>query len=180
MCTCEPAAFTIHSDIAAALNFIHGSGLVHNDIKPANILYSQTRGAVLIDFGLARTAAEGMVHDGGTPWYMPPEFDFHKTRGPPGDIFAMGVTMLYVLRKCRLPEKEPGWMINQIHTDAPAVRSSAYRQMSVWIDSVQDLRARLRETGTLEWVVRCMLLDEPKDRYSSKQVVKELEAMMEL
>lgn len=65
-CTCEPAASgTILRDMGHALQFIHASGIVHNDLKPANVLFNPERGAVLIDFGLGGKADE--VHYGGTP-----------------------------------------------------------------------------------------------------------------
>ena len=41
-------------DVSEALSHLHGRHLVYNDIKPANILYSPNRGAVLHDFGLSR------------------------------------------------------------------------------------------------------------------------------
>lgn len=84
-----------------ALNFIHRKGVIHNDIKPSNILYSEERGAVLIDFGCATT---GSVHSSGTRWYIPPEYGGDGTRGAPGDIFALGVVLLFLLRKIPLPE----------------------------------------------------------------------------
>lgn len=75
---------------------------------PANITYSPQRGAVLIDFEMA-TFTTGDTSSGGTPWCLPPEFvDSYKNRGAPGDIWALGMTMLYVLGKIGLPEKTVG------------------------------------------------------------------------
>ncbi|KAK4081685.1 uncharacterized protein Triagg1_2426 [Trichoderma aggressivum f. europaeum] len=88
-------------DMIDAVNFIHRKGVIHNDIKPSNILYSEERGAVLIDFGCATT---GSNDSGGTRWYIPPEFGNDGTRGAPGDIFALGVVLLFLLRKIPLPE----------------------------------------------------------------------------
>lgn len=113
-----------------ALQFIHASDIVHNDLKPANILFHPDRGAVLIDFGLGGKA--GDVHYGGTPWYLPPEFldDSSHSRGAPGDMFALGVTMLYALRKSPLPEiRQQSWRIADIHTTSSA--SSAMRRWLV-------------------------------------------------
>ncbi|KAL7958793.1 kinase-like domain-containing protein [Trichoderma compactum] len=88
-------------DMTDAINFVHRKGIVHNDIKPSNILYSRERGAVLVDFGCATT---GSVHGSGTRWYIPPEYGGDGTRGAPGDIFALGVVLLFLLRKIPLPE----------------------------------------------------------------------------
>lgn len=74
----------------------HNKDIIHNDIKPANITYSPLHGPVLIDFGLATSANEIMM-TGGTPWYVPPDLIVEQQRGAPGDVWALGITMLYVL-----------------------------------------------------------------------------------
>ncbi|SPQ21483.1 27e6b0ef-a855-4c85-aa69-e834c30132f5 [Thermothielavioides terrestris] len=78
-------AAVILRDALSALAYLETQQIVHNDIKPANIAYSPQRGAVLLDFEMAR-----FVHDngpvGGTPWYIPPEFAENGMRGAPGDI----------------------------------------------------------------------------------------------
>ncbi|KAI8181898.1 hypothetical protein K4K51_001420 [Colletotrichum sp. SAR 10_75] len=66
-------AAQILGDMSAAVAYVHGQGIVHNDIKPANILFKPSRGAVLIDFGLSSELKDTAVHVGGSPWYIPPE-----------------------------------------------------------------------------------------------------------
>ncbi|KUI64507.1 Mitosis inhibitor protein kinase mik1 [Cytospora mali] len=119
MCACTDAAFTILSNIADALQHVHAVGFTHNDLKPGNIVYHPARGAFLIDFGMGTEAAES-ARQGGTPWYLPAEYLAHKKRGTPADIFALGVTMLWVLRKCSLPEKRVEWMIADLHAHGSA------------------------------------------------------------
>lgn len=59
-------AVRVFSGIASAMKYLHGKKIVHNDIKPANVLYDPARGPVLIDFGLV-TALGDLPVRGGTP-----------------------------------------------------------------------------------------------------------------
>ena len=71
-------AIMITREIADALHYAHGKGIVHRDIKPENILIEQGH-AILADFGIARAASESgnkLTETGmsvGTPTYMSPE-----------------------------------------------------------------------------------------------------------
>lgn len=111
-CVLDPDdARTVLRGMSSALAYLESQQVVHHDIKPSNIAYSPQRGAVLLDFGLAGQNNE-TVPTGGTSWYVPPEFRSSQTRGAAGDMWALGVTMLYVLRKTRLPETVGiGWRI---------------------------------------------------------------------
>ena len=89
-------ALAIARDTAGALAHAHRRGIVHRDVKPENLMFSEGGIVKLMDFGLARaTQASRLTMTGsalGTAAYMPPE----STRGgagPPGDIFALGVTL---------------------------------------------------------------------------------------
>lgn len=99
--------------VARALDAIHGSGLVHRDVKPGNIMVegdgADSR-AVLVDFGLAReegtdrfTATGEIV---GSPAYLSPEALSAAPGEPSQDIYALGATLFEALTG-RLPFVAP-------------------------------------------------------------------------
>ncbi len=96
-------AANLARQVAQALEAAHRSGLVHRDVKPANVLLTPQGNAKLADFGLADQivglAAERIA---GTPTFMAPELFRGEPASPRSDIYAVGV-MLYYLLSGRLP-----------------------------------------------------------------------------
>lgn len=165
-------------DIAGALHYIHGKGLVHNDIKPGNILYNRDRGAMLCDFGLSTSQSRDTASIGGTPWYVPPEFIGRKQRGPPSDVWALGVTMLYVLGQISWPDarahknhpRHLHWLIARVNSRD---RDPADR-MRQWLNEVTAARNGLDIHDKLERLVHGMLAPNPQGRVTTKEIVSQL------
>jgi serine/threonine protein kinase len=92
--------------VAQALEVVHHAGLVHRDVKPANILLTPEGRAVLLDFGMAydpsrtRLTTTGQVP--GSPAFLAPELILGKAPSPASDWYAWGVTY-YELAEGRLP-----------------------------------------------------------------------------
>jgi formylglycine-generating enzyme required for sulfatase activity len=90
-------------DVAKALDFIHGEGVVHRDVKPGNILFDRKGNAVLADFGIAKALGSldtGLTRTGftpGSPPYMGPEVGMGLPLGPGYDQYALGVLVYEAL-----------------------------------------------------------------------------------
>ncbi|MFP4055406.1 MAG: protein kinase domain-containing protein [Candidatus Brocadiia bacterium] len=95
-----PAA-RILGQVLSALDKVHGAGIVHRDLKPGNIMIDEDGRAILMDFGLAKPAADRSVTTGhaliGTPEYMAPELAEGGEATPRSDLYALGVVLFEML-----------------------------------------------------------------------------------
>ena len=85
----------IFRQLLDALDFLHGRGVVHNDLKPDNILVSRSGNNLkLIDFGLSDDDAHFLTRTPGfSPYYAAPELETHRKSDVRSDIFSVGRIM---------------------------------------------------------------------------------------
>ena len=89
-------AIAIICQIAGALDAAHDQGLIHRDVKPANILLDCLGNAKLSDFGIAKAESLELTSTGqvlGTPFYMSPEQIRDEDLDGRSDLFSLGVVL---------------------------------------------------------------------------------------
>ncbi|WP_433090463.1 Stk1 family PASTA domain-containing Ser/Thr kinase [Dactylosporangium sp. CA-052675] len=136
-------ALEITADICAALEFSHRHGIIHRDIKPGNVMLTQTGQVKVMDFGIARALASGattMTQTSaviGTAQYLSPE----QARGEPvdarSDVYATGCVLFELL--CGHPPfvgDNPVSVAYQHVREDPRPPSSSNRDVTPEIDAV--------------------------------------------
>jgi serine/threonine-protein kinase len=154
---------------AAALQKANAQGIVHRDVKPENILLTESLHVKVADFGLARVAgdenATTLTQAGftmGTPLYMSPEQIEGKSLDGRSDIYNLGVTAYHML--CGQPP---------FRGDTP---------LSVAIQHLRELPPRLENVRSdlspaICRIVHKMLQKNPQDRYvDARELTKDLRA----
>jgi serine/threonine protein kinase len=151
----EGEAAAVVAQVALGLGAAHRQGIVHRDVKPANIFLSNDGRALIGDFGIAKiegstqiTRRDQLV---GTPNYLAPEQILGEAVGPYTDVFALGA-LLYVITQNRPLRQQ---------VDAGSLLASANNNDLVQrMLAAQGLSARLKQA-----VARCLERD-PSRRYS--------------
>lgn len=92
----------IGAELCSALAAVHGTGVVHRDIKAQNVMRETGGRIVLMDFGLGIDRADGQAdkigtHLAGTPYYMTPELLEGGTPTPQSDLYALGILLYHLV-----------------------------------------------------------------------------------
>lgn len=118
-------------DVAWALAYAHGQGVIHRDVKPDNILLEHTGRVLVADFGIASVVAgAGGLTTGevvGTPEFMSPEQALGERVDPRSDLYSLGVVG-YFACSATLPfeaEKATDVLAKQVTEPAPALGTIA-------------------------------------------------------
>ena len=95
----EVRALDIAIGVASALRAANEIGLIHGDVKPANIMLDEKEEARLVDFGIARFGGGRVAEDAalGTPYYVAPEQVARGSVDHRADMYSLGATLFHAL-----------------------------------------------------------------------------------
>ena len=160
--TCE--VVRIGLQVARGLAAAHGQGIIHRDVKPANVILEQSVDRVMVtDFGLAQVADEAtMTRSGtisGTPQYMSPEQARGESLDPRTDLFSLG-SLMYAASTARAPFRAETvfGIIHRVCETEPRPIRELNTEIAPWLaDFIGKLMAK-----------------RPADRFASAEIVANL------
>lgn len=122
--------------VASALAHAHREGILHRDVKPANVFFDAEGTVKLGDFSLARASSETDANRSGTARFMAPELAARGEASERSDQYALGVTLIELLRRADL--------VAEPDLSAVLAKATAYDPVSRYA-SVADLENDLRQ-----------------------------------
>ncbi|MGP3638060.1 serine/threonine-protein kinase, partial [Streptomyces sp. 24-1644] len=151
-------AARIGAEVLAALRSAHGSGVLHRDVKPGNVLLANDGRVVLTDFGIAMVeGSSALTMTGeliGSPEFLAPERALGRTPGPASDLWSLGV-LLYAATEGNSPFRQ--------NTPLSTLRAV-----------VDEELPPPRRAGALAPVIEGLLRKDPAERPSAGEAERQL------
>jgi serine/threonine protein kinase len=153
-----PRACSWAADLATALGRAHHAGIIHGDVKPANIMITEEGEVKLSDFGIARFATQvsGSGRIMGTPAYLAPEQIMGEPHSTRSDLFSLGIVLYQML------------------TGVPAFDGSSVAAVCAQIltsDPVPPSKRNPALPAGLDHIVMRCLAKKAEDRYPSGEAL---------
>jgi serine/threonine protein kinase len=147
----------IISEVAAALDYAHGQGVIHRDVKPSNVMINQDGQSILTDFGLVMLPAQSsqmtLGAGFGTPHYVAPEQAISAVAAvPASDIYSLGIILFEMVT-------------GQVPFDDESPLSVALKHVSDLPPEPSELNPDV--SPELEAVILKALSKDPADRYAT-------------
>ncbi|MFI6864418.1 protein kinase [Streptomyces sp. NPDC050421] len=151
-------AARIGAKVLAGLRAAHGAGVLHRDVKPANVLLAEDGRVVLTDFGIATVEGDtALTMTGemvGSPEYLAPERALGRTPDATSDLWSLGA-LLYTAVQGRSPFRQ----------------STALATLRAVVD--EELPSPHR-AGALTPVIEGLMRKDPQDRMTAEQAAQKL------
>jgi tRNA A-37 threonylcarbamoyl transferase component Bud32 len=136
-------------DLLLALEYAHSRGVVHRDVKPANLLITSTAQVKVSDFGIARIESSTLTQTGsmvGTPSYMSPEQFRGEIVDGRSDVFSAGILLYQLLTGVRPFVGSASTVMQQILNENPAPPSQLLPALGTGYDRILE-RAMAKAPG---------------------------------
>ncbi|MFJ4789431.1 protein kinase [Streptomyces sp. NPDC088794] len=148
----------IGAEVLAALRAAHAAGVLHRDVKPANVLISNDDRVVLTDFGIAMVeGSSALTMTGeviGSPEFLAPERALGRTPGPESDLWSLGV-LLYAA----------------VEGNSPFRQATPLNTLRAIVDEELPYPHR---AGPLAPVIEALLRKDPAERLPAEQAERDL------
>lgn len=148
----------IGAEVLAALRAAHGAGVLHRDVKPANVLLADDGRVVLTDFGIATVeGSSALTMTGevvGSPEFLAPERALGRTPGPESDLWSLGVLLYAAVEG-----------VSPFRYDTP---------LSTLRAVVDEELPPPRRAGALAPVIEGLLRKDPAERLDAERAEHEL------
>jgi len=156
-----PRACAWIAHAAEALEVAHKRGVIHGDVKPANILISSDGRVKLTDFGMARVARREARDSAllGTPAYWCPEQIMGRPQDARSDIFSIGVVLYEILTGTR-------------PFDADSLQGICNRVLSSTPNAVSELQPSI--PAAIDEIISQCLAKNPDERIASAELLAQL------
>jgi serine/threonine protein kinase len=177
----------VAAEVLAALSAAHGAGIIHRDVKPGNVMFTEDGRAKVGDFGIAKTVepVDGHTVDVtaphlmlGTPAYLAPERVQGQPASPRSDLYSVGVVLYEALagRKPFAGDTPMAVAVAACHTDpeplvhvrpdvdpalAVVVERAMQRDPAARFGSADEMAAALRATDAMPVDSTTTLVDAP-------------------
>jgi serine/threonine protein kinase len=151
-------AASIGLEVLAALHAAHETGVLHRDVKPANVLIARDGRVVLTDFGIAMIEGDSaLTMTGevvGSPEFLSPERALGQRSGPASDLWSLGV-LLYAAVEARSPFRQ--------NTPLSTLRAIVDAELP-----------QVRRAGALTPVIEGLLRKDPDERLTAERAEQDL------
>ncbi|MEV7817375.1 serine/threonine-protein kinase [Streptomyces flaveolus] len=148
----------IGTEVLAALRAAHAAGVLHRDVKPANVLLADEGRVVLTDFGIATVEGDtALTMTGevvGSPEYLAPERALGRTPGPASDLWSLGALLF-----------------TAVQGRSPFRRTTALATLRAIVD---DELPPAHRAGPLTPVIEGLMIKDPEERMAAEEAGRQL------
>ncbi len=165
------------ADVADGLDYAHKKGIVHRDVKPANVMLLKSGVIKITDFGIARITATSQTQTGvvkGTPHYMSPEQISGEKVDGRSDIFSLGAMMFQMLTG-QVPFRgdSPAALMHQImtvpHPNAREINPKVIKPLVTILDKALEKDREKRYQTAAQMSAHLRMLGKKLDAHVSQK-----------